>query len=103
VEVFLKSVNFLGKRVPVPGHPVLRVLLGIAFLIGGFLGFLPVLGFWMVPLGLLILSIDFPPVRRFRRAATVRIIDWLAVRWPRLAQKMGAGSRRAARKTAAYR
>ena len=37
----------------------------------GLLGFLPVLGFWMLPLGLLVLSVDFPIVRRWRRQLTV--------------------------------
>jgi hypothetical protein len=34
-------------------------------------GFLPVLGFWMIPLGLLVLSVDLPIVRRWRRQLTV--------------------------------
>lgn len=98
----MKSVKFLGKSVPVPGHPVLRAILGVVLILGGFLGFLPVLGFWMLPLGLVILSIDFPPVRRFRRAITVRMVDWLSRRFPRLAQKLGVGPRRSNRKSAAF-
>ena len=35
-------------------------------------GFLPVLGFWMVPLGLLVLSYEFAAVRRHRR----RLVVW---------------------------
>ena len=31
---------------------------------GGLLGFLPVLGFWMLPLGLVLLSLDFALLRR---------------------------------------
>ncbi|HTO41508.1 MAG TPA: hypothetical protein VL026_11075 [Rhizomicrobium sp.] len=38
---------------------------------GGTLGFLPILGFWMLPLGLLILSVDYHPVRRLRRKIEV--------------------------------
>jgi hypothetical protein len=38
---------------------VLRVGLGIALILGGILGFLPILGFWMIPLGLIILAVDF--------------------------------------------
>jgi len=30
-----------------------------------------VVGFWMIPLGLLVLSIDLPVVRRWRRQLTV--------------------------------
>jgi hypothetical protein len=62
----------IGKiSIPVPQSRSLRVALGIALVLGGFVGFLPILGFWMVPLGLIILSIDFKPVRRLRRRIEV--------------------------------
>ncbi len=93
----MKSVSFLGKRVPVPGNILLRVLLGLVLVFGGFLGFLPILGFWMLPLGLLILSIDFPPVRRLRRNITVKAGDWFKARWPGLAYKIGMRFRRTSR------
>jgi hypothetical protein len=88
-EFEVKSVNFLGKRIPVPSNVFLRVGLGLLAVAGGLLGFLPVLGFWMLPLGLLILSIDFPPIRRFRRRATVKIVGWLKRRFPGIAAKLG--------------
>ncbi len=50
----------------------LRIGLGIALVVGGMFGLLPVLGFWMVPLGLAVLSIDIPWVRRQRR----RLVVW---------------------------
>ena len=53
-----------------------RLALGGGLVLGGILGFLPVLGFWMVPLGLYVLSHDFASVRRFRRRATVRLGRW---------------------------
>ncbi|HVI16347.1 MAG TPA: hypothetical protein VM822_26200 [Pseudolabrys sp.] len=31
---------------------------------GGVFGFLPVLGFWMLPIGLALLAQDVPPMRR---------------------------------------
>ena len=46
--------------------------IGILLVICGILGFLPVLGFWMIPLGLLVLSHDLPMVRRWRRKLAVR-------------------------------
>jgi len=49
----------------------LRIGLGIVLVGCGFLGFLPVLGFWMIPLGFLVLSVDLPAVRRWRRQLTV--------------------------------
>lgn len=41
-----------------------RISLGFLLVIGGFLGALPVLGFWMLPLGLILLSVDFPWAKR---------------------------------------
>jgi hypothetical protein len=38
----------------------------------GLFGFLPILGFWMIPLGLIVLSYDFASVRRARRRTAVR-------------------------------
>jgi hypothetical protein len=40
------------------------------------LGFLPVLGFWMIPLGVIFLSVDSKFVRRFRRRIEVRVGRW---------------------------
>ena len=48
-----------------------RVVIGVGFLMLGILGFLPILGFWMIPLGLLILSYEFATVRRLRRKGVV--------------------------------
>jgi hypothetical protein len=39
--------------------------MGVLLVLSGLIGFLPILGFWMVPLGLALLAIDFPAVRRF--------------------------------------
>ena len=50
-----------------PQSRIARVVIGVLLVIGGILGFLPVLGFWMVPLGLLVLSYEFAWVRRRRR------------------------------------
>jgi purine-cytosine permease-like protein len=53
-----------------------RIALGILLVLCGFVGFLPILGFWMVPFGLLILSVDVPAVRRFRRRTEVKWGRW---------------------------
>jgi hypothetical protein len=85
----MQSVRFGGRSIPVPGHPVIRILLGCLLVLGGFLGFLPVLGFWMVPLGLLILAIDFPIARRLKRRLDVRLGRWLIRRSPKWARRFG--------------
>ena len=41
-----------------------RVPAGVALIGGGILGFLPVLGFWMLPLGVALLAQDIPVIRR---------------------------------------
>jgi hypothetical protein len=81
----------LGKwSVGLPGSPALRIGIGILLVLGGFVGFLPILGFWMVPLGLLVLSVDIPAVRRFRRKMEVK---YLPV-WRRFRQRTEAKWRR---------
>lgn len=47
-----------------PWAMLIRIPLGVLLCIGGLLAFLPVLGLWMLPLGLLLLSIDLPFLQR---------------------------------------
>jgi hypothetical protein len=44
-----------------------RMPVGIVLILCGLVGFLPIVGFWMIPLGLSILAIDYPPARRALR------------------------------------
>jgi hypothetical protein len=62
-----KKVNFANRQFHLPESKPIRLGLGILLVAGGLLGFLPVVGFWMIPLGLLVLSVDIPAVRRRRR------------------------------------
>ena len=41
-----------------------RIAVGVGLVSGGLFGFLPVLGFWMIPLGLAVIFIDVPWVKR---------------------------------------
>lgn len=45
----------------------IRITAGILLVVFGLLGFLPILGFWMIPLGIILLSVDFHWARRLRR------------------------------------
>jgi xanthosine utilization system XapX-like protein len=65
------TVSILGRKITMPRSRILRVTIGVALAILGLFGFLPILGFWMVPLGLLILSYDIVAVRRLRRKTAV--------------------------------
>lgn len=51
--------------------PGVRAVLGVLAIIGGVAGFLPILGFWMLPLGVVLIALDIPPLRR-------RVLRWLA-------------------------
>ncbi len=53
-------------------HHWLRHAIGALLVAGGLLGFLPVLGYWMLPLGLALLAVDFPIARRLYRQLVVR-------------------------------
>ncbi len=52
-------------------NPWIRRAAGVLLIAGGLLGFLPVLGFWMLPLGVIVLSDDIPWLRRRRRRLEV--------------------------------
>ena len=51
-----------------PSSRLVRIPLGFLLVLGGIFSFLPVLGIWMLPLGLLLLALDIPvlqnPVNR---------------------------------------
>jgi hypothetical protein len=81
------------QSVPLPASRFARLAIGLLLIAGGILGFLPVLGFWMVPLGLLVLSYDLPQVRRWRRRFLVHHSEWFRRRYPDLAEKLGLGRR----------
>jgi hypothetical protein len=61
------KIRFGSRELHLPRSRVVRVGLGILLVAGGLVGFLPVVGFWMIPLGLFVLSVDLPMVRRWRR------------------------------------
>ena len=79
------SVRLGGYRMPLPRSRLLRIASGGLLVLFGLFGFLPVLGFWMIPLGLLILSVDIPRVRRWRR----RFAVWFSRKYPAWAARLG--------------
>jgi hypothetical protein len=93
----MPKISLLGRNFHLPRHPALRMALGGGMVAGGLLGFLPVLGFWMVPVGLAILAVDLPPVRRGQRRAAVALGGFLHRRFPAQARRFGFGPRRPTR------
>ncbi|MCO6052047.1 hypothetical protein NGM99_19865 [Mesorhizobium sp. RP14(2022)] len=71
IEPPRRKITLLGRDFYLPRSRWARIALGSALVIGGCLGFLPILGFWMVPVGLLVLSYEFASVRRWRRRTAV--------------------------------
>ena len=66
-----RTITILGRSFQLPRSRASRIALGGVLVFLGFLGFLPVLGFWMIPLGLLVLSYEIAVVRRLRRRGIV--------------------------------
>lgn len=67
------------------GMRPLRIPLGLILIVMSAFSFLPVLGIWMLPLGLLLLAVDLPllrpPTSAFVIRARRRVAIWL--RWLR--------------------
>jgi hypothetical protein len=61
----LKAAFRRGLEIGIRLPPGVRTLGGVLLASAGFLGFLPVLGFWMVPTGLALIALDVPPLRRW--------------------------------------
>ena len=55
------------------GSRWVRIPIATVLIAGGIFGFLPVLGFWMIPLGLLLLAQDLPPLR----SPIARLLAWV--------------------------
>lgn len=68
-------------RVKLPKSKMARRMLGGGLVAGGtILAPLPVFGVWMLPAGLLVLSVDSARVRRFRRVQEVKVVRWWRAR-----------------------
>lgn len=63
-----------------PGSRRVRIPLGLLLIAGGLFGFLPILGFEFIPLGLLLLAQDIPFLREPVASATL----WLERKWRQL-------------------
>ncbi|GBQ29522.1 hypothetical protein AA12717_3292 [Gluconacetobacter sacchari DSM 12717] len=66
----------------VPSRRPARILAGFLLIVGGLLSFLPILGLWMLPLGLILLAEDVAPIRRVLDRVIIHISrrhpEWLA-------------------------
>jgi hypothetical protein len=77
----MTKVNLGGRSFRLPASRPVRIVVGVLLIVFGVFGFLPILGFWMVPLGLTVLSVDLPIARRMRRRMDVAVTRrWRAFR-----------------------
>jgi hypothetical protein len=60
-----------------PERIVLRAFVSLLLIVGGVLSFLPVLGIWMLPLGLIIISQDLA----FLQRPLATSLAWIERRW----------------------
>ena len=90
----------LGTQVPAargfldwvrrPSSRLVRIPLGILLVLGGIFSILPLLGIWMLPLGLLILALDVPLLQGPTVGAITRVERWWS-NWRRRRRDRKAG------------
>jgi hypothetical protein len=68
-----KAVKWLRE----PSSRWVRIPAALVLICAGFVGFLPILGFWMVPLGLLLIAQDVP----FLQPPLTRLLRWAGDKW----------------------
>jgi len=68
-----RSLQWLRK----PSSRWIRIPVALLLVVGGVFGFLPILGLWMLPLGLVLIAQDIP----FLRRPTARALIWVERRW----------------------
>ncbi|MGA0393711.1 MAG: hypothetical protein ACO3MW_06575 [Rhodospirillales bacterium] len=71
---FKREIEIVARKVTRWSHdslpPGIRSIVGVLFFIGGCFGFLPILGFWMIPVGVMLIMLDLPFLRH-------RVIRWM--------------------------
>ena len=70
----VRQFAWIGKRFPAahgtltwvrrPSARLVRLPAALLLIVGGVFSFLPILGLWMLPLGLLLLAVDVPALER---------------------------------------
>jgi hypothetical protein len=60
-----------------PSSFAVRLVVALVLIVGGFFSFLPILGLWMLPLGLLFIAQDVPLLQK----PLVKALTWIEARW----------------------
>jgi len=83
-----RRIELLIRRLPASFQPRIRrlrrpearwvrLIAAILLILGGFLWFLPILGLWMLPLGLLLIAQDVP----FLQKPLASMLGWIERKW----------------------
>jgi hypothetical protein len=67
------SIEWLRK----PSSFSARLIAALLLVLGGFFSFLPILGVWMLPLGLMLIAQDLP----FLQKPLVKTFKWMEAKW----------------------
>lgn len=62
-----------------PDSRPVRIPVALLLILGGVFSFLPVLGLWMLPLGLALIAVDVPALR----PPLTRVLRWIEQKLPR--------------------
>ena len=83
-----RQFDRIGKQLPAsagflnwvrrPESRVARIPLGVLLILGGIFSILPLLGIWMLPLGLLLLALDLPFLQGPMNNGIIRLQRWWA-------------------------
>lgn len=80
---FARALQWLRS----PSSRLARIPLAILLVLGAFLSFLPVLGIWMLPLGLLIIAQDVP----FLKKPVGKSMLWAEDKWRERKRRKATG------------
>jgi hypothetical protein len=78
------SVSQFIRWLRMPSSFAIRLVIAILLILGGIFSFLPILGLWMLPLGLLLIAQDVPLVQEPLVAAFALVeakCAWLKLKW----------------------
>jgi hypothetical protein len=77
-----------------PSSRLVRFPLALLLILGGLLSFLPILGLWMLPLGLILIAQDIPPLQK----PVAQLLGWVERKWLERRAAKAAQSEQASRK-----
>jgi hypothetical protein len=75
-----RRLGFIVRWLRKPSHRFIRIIAAVLFTLGGVFSLLPVLGIWMLPLGLGLLAEDLPGMK----PSLEKVSRWLIKQWRKL-------------------